>query len=55
MICKNPYPCDFDKGIIKAVAKKFKPKDSVNIIVEHDESAPCRKKGADSCTYLVSW
>lgn len=47
----NPYPCAFDFGIISAMAAKFKP----NSIVEHHGSKPCRKKGADSCTYLVSW
>jgi hypothetical protein len=55
MVCPNPYPCDFDRGIIEAVARKFKPKDSLFVTVEHDDSQPCRKKGADSCTYLVSW
>jgi hypothetical protein len=23
--------------------------------VDHDEAAPCRKRGADSCTYLITW
>ncbi|MFH1380703.1 MAG: hypothetical protein ABIH57_00835, partial [Candidatus Omnitrophota bacterium] len=34
MVCDNPYPCDFDKGIILAVAKKFKPKDAINVNVK---------------------
>ena len=55
MVCKNPYPCEFDKGIIESMAQKFKPKDSIMAFVEHDNSQPCRKKGADSCTYLISW
>ena len=25
MTCENPYPCAFDKGIIKSVATKFQP------------------------------
>ena len=25
MVCRNPYPCDFDLGLIDAVAHKFKP------------------------------
>lgn len=53
--CNNPYPCDFDKGIIDAMAKRFKPSASVLVKVSHDDSAPCRKKGADSCTYSVEW
>lgn len=55
MVCNNPYPCDFDRGIIEAVAQKFKPADSIGISVKHDDSQPCRKKGKDSCTYLVTW
>ncbi len=49
--CKNPYPCAFDHGIITTMAKKFEPK----VTVTHDESKPCRKKGADSCTYIITW
>jgi len=56
MICdKVPYPCDFDKGIIEAMAKRFKPAGSPFAKVVHDDSVPCRKKGADSCTYYVEW
>jgi hypothetical protein len=54
VICNNPYPCDFDRGIIEAIAKEFGPRDSL-VAVKHDDSQACRKKGADSCTYLISW
>ena len=52
--CKNPYPCDFDQGIIQAVAARFKPAGAL-VKVLHDPAKPCRKKAGDSCTYLVSW
>jgi hypothetical protein len=55
LVCRNPYPCAFDRGIIEAMAKRFKPKDSMLATVKHDDSCPCRKKGADSCTYTVAW
>ena len=55
MICRNPYPCEFDRGIIEAMAKRFKPADSVFAQVRHDDAAPCRHKAADACTYLISW
>ena len=55
MVCRNPYPCAFDRGIIEAMAARFKPDDSVAVSVQHDDSAPCRRHGADSCTYLVTW
>jgi len=54
MVCDNPYPCAFDLGIIKATARRFTPKGTV-VIVEHDDSEPCRNKGGESCTYRISW
>ena len=53
MVCKNPYPCDFDLGIIESAAAKFKPAGS-NLKVTHDAGA-CRKRGHGSCTYQISW
>ncbi len=49
--CKNPYPCAFDEGIITTMAKKFE----ISASVSHDDSKPCRKNGADSCTYIITW
>lgn len=50
VICENPYPCDFDRGIITAIAQKFKPK----ALIIH-ESKECRKFGSDKCIYRVTW
>lgn len=50
--CNNPYPCEFDRGIIERMAKKF-TNDRRHIVVKHDDSVPCRDKGADSCTYHI--
>jgi hypothetical protein len=56
MVCDNPYPCDFDRGIITAFCNRFLPKGStIKAIVTHDNSQPCRKNGANSCTYLITW
>lgn len=52
--CTNPYPDEFDKGIIVAMAKKFKPP-IANLKVVIDESQPIRMKGGDSTTFLVTW
>jgi hypothetical protein len=54
MICDNPYPSDFDKGIIESAANKFKTKGD-RIRVFADSASPSRKTGADSCTYTVTW
>jgi hypothetical protein len=50
-VCENPYPCDFDRGLLTEVATKFETQARVS----HDDNAPCRSNGANSCTYLVSW
>ena len=55
MECRNPYPCSFDIGVIEGFATRFKPPDCVDVLVRHDETGPCRKKGAESCAYIVSW
>jgi hypothetical protein len=52
--CENPYPCDMDLGLIEGMADRFRPADSVRIKVEHDPGG-CRRKGAEACTYHVSW
>ncbi len=54
MICPNSYPCDFDRGIIEGMAKKFCPAGSI-VNVQHNDAAPCRKKGAESCEYKIKW
>jgi hypothetical protein len=48
--CDNPYPCDFDRGIMTAMARKFYS----HVVVTH-EHGPCRKHSADACAYVVSW
>lgn len=51
LVCENPYPCEFDRGIISAMASRFEPGSKT----VHDNDAPCRKKGGASCTYIVWW
>ncbi|MFY0567451.1 hypothetical protein ACN28E_27010 [Archangium lansingense] len=50
-VCENPYPCAFDRGILTCMAERFEP--SVQVV--HDETRPCRKRGGNSCTYLITW
>lgn len=54
MTCNNPYPCDFDRGIIESAANKFKPA-GFRVSVVHESPDVCRMHGADTCTYAVSW
>ncbi len=52
VICENPYPCDFDYGLIYGVVRMYAPEDA-QIVVEHDPEGPCRKHGEDVCVYYV--
>lgn len=53
MRCPNPYPCDFDRGIIEAMARRFAPNDG-RPHVEHI-NGQCRKTGDEACHYRVTW
>ncbi len=50
VVCDNPYPCAFDRGIIDAMARRF-----ANTAATHVDTGGCRKRGAESCTYAVAW
>lgn len=50
-VCENPYPCSFDRGIVTTMARRFEKGASIT----HVDSAPCRRKGASSCTYTITW
>jgi len=54
MVCRNPYPTDFDYGIIYGLVRRFCPLNT-RFTVTVDETAPNRQKGADSTTYIVTW
>lgn len=51
MVCENPYPCDFDRGIITSMARKFEQLAEVKL----DLSTKGRKDGKKSSTYLITW
>ena len=54
MVCANPYPSDFDRGIIQAMANHFQPPGSL-AKVSLDPSQPSRLQGGDRCTFLIQW
>jgi hypothetical protein len=51
MVCDNPYPTEFDRGIIEAMALKFVP--YVDVAVDAARSS--RKRGGNADTYTVTW
>lgn len=50
-VCDNPYPCKLDHGILTTVARRFQ----LRALVTHDDTKPCRAKGGNDCTYVVTW
>ena len=48
--CRNPYPCEFDRGIVTTMAGKF----NKSATVKHAPGS-CRKNGAESCLYVINW
>jgi hypothetical protein len=50
-VCENPYPCEFDRGILMGFAMRFEKLARVL----HDDRAACRRAGGKSCTYTVAW
>jgi hypothetical protein len=53
MTCENPYPCEFDRGLIRAVARRYAPVESFVVVEERGDG--CRREGDDVCVYTVSW
>lgn len=51
VVVETPYPCDLDTGYLKGLAGRF----GIKAMITHDDSQPCRKNGADSCTYIIKW
>ena len=55
MVCNNPYPSEFDRGIITAMVSKFVPSSSFIFDVQRDLAKETRLNGADECTYIITW
>lgn len=53
VVCTNPYPCPFDRGLIRAVARRQAPVEVFVFVEERGDT--CRRDGSDTCTYTVSW
>ena len=53
VVCDNPYPCPFDRGIIRAVARQYSPVEGFVFVEETGDE--CRRDGGEKCTYTVHW
>jgi hypothetical protein len=54
MVCENPYGCAFDLGILEALVARFCP-DRTAPVIRHRVGTPCRRFGAEACTYHLLW
>ena len=54
LVCAGPSACDLDHRFIARVIQRSAPGNRTARVV-HDPTEPCRQKGGDSCTYLMSW
>ncbi|MBN1621883.1 MAG: hypothetical protein JW871_04765 [Endomicrobiales bacterium] len=52
--CTNPYPCDFNLGLIEGFAQRFAT-EGKKIYINHSRHLPCKKNGDASCIYFVTW
>jgi len=55
MVCHTPYPSKLEEGIILQIVRKYKPQDSSQTKVSLDETRETRRKGGESCTFIISW
>ena len=53
VICANPYPCEFDRGIINATVKRFAGINTCTML--NEDNRTCRKKGDNVCKYTIKW
>lgn len=53
MVCTTPYPSEFDRGVMTALAERFEPVSLVD--VQLDPASESRNTGGLSCTYLIKW
>jgi len=53
MICSNPYPDNFDRGIIMSIIKKYSNKTTGRVII--DQSKLTRSRGGQLTTFIISW
>jgi hypothetical protein len=51
--CLTPYPCEFDRGLVRAVARRYAPIESFVFVEERGDR--CRRTGDDACVYTVAW
>jgi hypothetical protein len=52
--CDNPYPCEFDQGMLESLFERFRPPESFRLRLAHAPEG-CRTQGARACLYHLQW
>ncbi len=50
----TPFPCSLTRGYLESFARRFAPEGVRDIVITHDENLPCRRNGAETCTYVIT-
>src|ERR1700694_4785142 len=54
IVAENPFPCDMVYGVLYGTVRRFK-RANRDYVIFHDNTLPCRKQGALTCTYHIEW
>jgi hypothetical protein len=54
VVASTPYPCSLTGGYLEGYSKRYGPADWKEVLVRHDDASPCRRHGAETCTYIVT-
>lgn len=52
--CDNPYPCEYDQGLLESLFERFPPQEAFRLRFTH-ASGDCRTQGAPACLYQLHW
>lgn len=55
VICQTPYPCDFERGLLSALATRFASCESLVDLQHEAPPGQCKKHGHTSCDYHLRW
>jgi hypothetical protein len=50
----TPYPCSLTRGYLEGYSRRFGHTEAKEVLVRHDDTGPCRRQGAQTCTYIIT-
>lgn len=55
IVCHTPYPCEFEQGLVDALATRFAPQDAIIDLRHEGDGTACKKLGHDACSLHLMW